>query len=273
MLERIKHNKIKNTGILYQILVRKMIQQSINGQKSRSHQIFQTYFRKSKQLSKELSIYNTLVNTRYDNESKAADLFEEMIQQRMKLDEIRLNKQKFQCIRQIKKHYDLKDIMSIKVDNYKIYASIYKVFESLKERQYNPISIVESKYRIIEFMLKPLRQQIIDEELQLFKQQSKQIKEKTLQLFIQKFNEKYKTLNPKQKQLLKKYTYSMSSNELHEYMNKQVTLLEAKLKDNTEISDQLKSVIENMDKIKKIKNTEDKAYSLLNLYQIEGLLV
>lgn len=272
MLERIKHNKIKNTGILYQVLVRKMIQQSLNGQKSRSHQIFQTYFGKNKELSKELSIYSTLVKTRYDNESKATDLFEQMIQQRMKLDEIKLSKQKFECIKQMKRHYDLKDIFSIKVDNYKIYASIYKVFESLKERQYNPISIVESKYKIIEFMLKPLREQIIDEELELFKQQSKEVKEKTLELFIQKFNEKYKTLNSKQRQLLKKYTYSVSSNQLHEYMNNQISLLETKIRSYAKKTDQLNSVLENVDGIKKIKNIEDKAYSLLNLYQIEKLL-
>ena len=171
MLETIKHNKIKNTGIIYQVLVRKMIQQSLNGQKSKSHQIFQKYFSKDKELSKELSIYNTLIKTRYTNQNQAADLFNEMLQQRMKLDEIKLNKQKYQCIKEIKRHYDLKDLFSIKIDNYKIYANIYKVFESLKKEQYNPISIVQSKYKIIEYMLKPLRQQIIDQDLELFKKQ------------------------------------------------------------------------------------------------------
>ena len=272
MLETIKHNKIKNTGIIYEVLVRKMIQQVLNGQKTKSYQIFQTYFNKNKELSKELSIYNTLIKTKYNNENQAADLFEEMIQQRMKLDEIKLNKQKYQCIKEIKKHYDLKDIFSIKIDNYKIYASIYKVFESLKKNQYNPISIVESKYRIIEFMLKPMKQQVIDEELELFKEQSKEVKEKTLQLFIEKFNEKYKALNDKQKNLLRKYTYSTSPKDLHEYMDTEIELLERKIRQHAKESEELNSVLENINKIKRIKNIEDKAYSLLNLYQIERLL-
>ena len=272
MLETIKHSKIKNTGVIYQVLVRKMIQQSLNNKKPKAYQIFQNYFNKNKELSKELSIYNVLVKSRYTNANQAAALFEEMLQQRMQLDEIKLNKQKYQCIKEIKKHYDIKDLFSIKIDNYKIYANIYKVFESLKKRQYNPISIVESKYKIIEFMLTPFRQQIIDEELELFKQQSKDVKEKTLQLFIEKFNEKYKALNEKQKTLLKTYVYSVSQKELHQYMDNEIQLLETKIRLHAMQSEELNYVLENIDKIKHIKNTEDKAYSLLNLYQVEKLL-
>jgi hypothetical protein len=57
----------------------------------------------------------------------------------------------------MKKHYDIKELFNYKVSNYKVYASIYKVFESLKKEQFNPINIVESKYQIIEYMLKPMR--------------------------------------------------------------------------------------------------------------------
>lgn len=121
-------------------------------------------------------------------------------------------------------------------------------------------------------MLKPLRQQIIDQDLELFKKQSKEIKEKTLELYIEKFNEKYKILNQKQRNLLRKYTYSVSSNELHQYMDKEIQSLEKKLSFYTEQSEELKTLTENIEKIKHIKNLEDKAYSLLNLYQIQRLL-
>jgi hypothetical protein len=36
---------------------------------------------------------------------------------------------------------------------------------------------------------------------------------------VEKFNEKYDTLNENQKNMLKKYTYSVSNKEINEYMD------------------------------------------------------
>ena len=268
MLEQIKHNKIKNTGIIYEVLVGKMIEQAVYHKKPIAYSIFNNYFNKDKMIFKQLQIYNLLTNTQYQSQDKATTLFEESLKLRMRLDQIRLDKEKYFIIKQMKKHYDIKELFGAKISNYKVYASIYKVFQSLKSQQYNPINIVQSKYKVIQFMLKPMRQQILDQDLQLFKQQSMQIKEKTLQVFVEKFNEKYDTLNENQKNMLKKYTYSVSNKEINEYMDIQINRILQVLDSE---SDKVKSIIESVDKLKKIKVIQDKMYLLLNLYQIEKI--
>lgn len=277
MLEKIKHNKIKNTGVIYQVLVKKMIDQTINHQKPIAHQIFNKFFNKQKEMGKQLEIYNILTETRYENQQKANILFEESLQQRKKINQSQLQKQKYLCIKQLKSNYDLKSLFNTKIQNYKIYAGIYKVFESLKKQQYNPLNIVQAKYRIIQFMLKPMRQQVVDQDLQLFKKQSKAVKEKALQVFIQKFNQKYSVLNTKQKQILKKYAYSVSdTTQLNEYIDTQLDSLK-QLVSTKSLNDQLKNkvsvIIENIDKVKSLKNIEDKVYTLMSLYQIQKTLV
>lgn len=270
MLEQIKHNKIKNTGIIYQILVKKMIEQAMNHQKPIAYNIFNNYFSKNKVLGKELGIYNIITNNRYQNQNKAKSLFEQALNLRMSLDDIKLDKEKFFCIKQIKKHYNLKDLFSQKVDNYKVYASIYKVFESLRHKQYNPVNIVESKYKIIQYMMKPIRQMVVDQDMQQFKNQTENNRQKTLQIFVQKFNQKYSVLNQKQKTLLQKYIYSMANSEaINKYMDDQLSSIKNNLSKYNSVN--LQPIMQSIQKIKGVKIIEDKMYSVLNLYQLQRL--
>lgn len=272
MLEKIKHNKIKNTGLIYQILVRKMIQQATNGKKPTAYNIFNNFFSKDKALGKQLAIYNLLTNTKYENKDMASSLFEEALDLRMKIDDIRLDKQKYYCIKQIKKHYRIKPLFQTKVDNYKVYASIYKVFESLRYSEYNPLTIVQSRHHVLDFMLRPLQEQsqVDSQDMKLFREQDYDVKEAALTLYVQKFNQKFAVLNESQKQLLKKYTYTMTDNtQLDGYMNKEIDRLHQMFKDDD--NEKVQQIFENVDKIKSINNIQDKLYSVLNLYEIENI--
>lgn len=273
MLEEIKHNKIKNTGIIYQVLVRKIVQQSINNMPSVAYTIFNRYFKKDKELTKQLELYNLMLETKYDTEAKAAALLEQLTQLRMNIDEVKLQREKYACIKQMKANYNLKKIFQAKLNNYKLYASVYKIFQSLKYKSYNPLNIIEAKHNMINHMINPMRQQKQKiQELQQFSAKSKADKESILKIFVEKFNQKYQTLRTKQKQLLKKYAYYMSDMDvINQYMDGEIDALRKSLyqhKDNPEVT----NVILQMDNIKSIKNIQDKIYAVLNLYEIEGEL-
>lgn len=269
MLEKIKHSKIKNTGIIAEILIKKMIEQAVQHKKPIAYNIFNHFFNKRNLMSKQLSIYEILTNQRYQNQAKATDLLEQALKMRMSFDEMKLQKEKYLCIKEMKKHYDIKELFNYKVSNYKVYASIYKVFESLKKEQFNPINIVESKYQIIEYMLKPMRQQVVNQDLEYFRKQSQQIRQQVLKVYCKKFNQKYSTLSEKQKKLLRQYAYSMSNATVDKYINNQLNRLKDKFKsiDNKDVE----QLVQNIDKIKNIKPIQDKIYSLLNLYEIEKM--
>ncbi len=267
MLKLIKHNKIKNTGIIYQVLVKKMIQQAMHNQFGNAYKIFNKFFNKNKQLGKQLTLYNNLTIKKYNNQSLAKSLLQQTLNQRMKLDDVRLQKQKYLLIKQIKKYYDIKQLFSSTIQNYKLYASTYKVFQSLKKMQYNPANIVESKHMLIQFMIKPLSQQYVDQDVQLFKKQSTQDKQKILQVFVNKYNQKFDFLNQKQKNIIRMYAYQFSNNKsIQNFINQQLDLF--KKQNENSNSQQIIKLVQNINSVKSIKNLQDKVYALLNIYQL-----
>ena len=62
MAKNIKHSKIKNTGVLFELLVRQITSDTLNGvENSPALNIVKEYFKRGKTLKKELDIYNSLL--------------------------------------------------------------------------------------------------------------------------------------------------------------------------------------------------------------------
>ena len=56
-----KHSKFKNTGILFELLVRQVTSDMMSNQDSKAVSIIRKYFKET-ELSKEYNVYNTIVN-------------------------------------------------------------------------------------------------------------------------------------------------------------------------------------------------------------------
>ena len=57
---KVKHSKFKNTGVLFELLVRQVTSDTLNNTDSKAIPIIKKYFAKSTELSKELNLYQTL---------------------------------------------------------------------------------------------------------------------------------------------------------------------------------------------------------------------
>ena len=67
---KIKHSKYKNTGILFELLVRQITADTLSGKSSKASNILKKYFVKS-ELGKEYKLYETLNKYKNISESKA----------------------------------------------------------------------------------------------------------------------------------------------------------------------------------------------------------
>jgi hypothetical protein len=67
---RIKHSKFKNTGILFELLVRQVASDTVSGKDSAAVGLIKKYFSKT-ELNKEYKLYQTLVNSSVVTEGKA----------------------------------------------------------------------------------------------------------------------------------------------------------------------------------------------------------
>ena len=247
----VKHNKIKNTAILYELLSRQITADVINdSSKPKSVKIFKEFFNKNTELGKEYALYQVLLEKKYKNDSHAATLVEAVIKSRRKLSNRRLNNEKYNLIKTIKENYDIKEFFNTRLPNFKIMASVYKLFgtETGKE-DFGPVQRTDSVITISEHIVQNTNKAHSSSSLvKEFSEQKKDLRLLSYQLLVDKFNSKYKSLNENQKNLLKEYINNVSNtNSLKEFIDNEVV----------KIKKALKSLLPKVDdKITKIKLSE-----------------
>jgi hypothetical protein len=209
----IKHNKIKNTGILFELLVRKVASDVLDGKSdSFAVKLMREHFHSKTELGKELQLYRTFFNTNILSEAKAFNMLDLILEKRKTLNEKMLTAQKFLLIKEIKQHCDIKQFMSGRVPSYKVYASVYKLFESATKTTddsiFNINDIVSSRFVVVEHLKGELKEEQIIKESnysQILKNQPEEIRYLSYKILLEKFNDKYSVFNDKQKLLLREY--------------------------------------------------------------------
>lgn len=220
MKSNVKHNKIRNTGILFELLVRKITSDALeNRNNDTAVKLMREFFNSKTELGKELLLYRAFFNVQQMSEEKAFHLVSIITDQRKKLNERLLNTQKYNLVKEIKNHYDLKDFLNARIPSYKVYASVYKVFDGAinEMTDFTEIeSLVSAKFTIVEHLTGNLANKEIKNDIQLFetiKGQEEDLRLLSYRILIEKFNEKYAGLNDRQKNLLREYIYNVSNSE------------------------------------------------------------
>jgi hypothetical protein len=274
-MKKSSHNKIKNTVILFELLTRQVTSDTMRGiEPSPALAILKKHFKSTTTLGKELVMYQTLINESYKSEAKAKALIETILGLRKKLKTESLKKEKYNLIKEIKGHYDLNAFFSTKIQNYKVFASIYTLFEGAS--LVRPTELVDSKFTIIEHLIRTKQKQSADESTKLlneYKKQEEEVRLLAYKLMVDKFNTKYATLSQRQRRVLKEYIYNVSNTEsLREFMLKEAYDLKLQLKKAAKsINDRvvrikLSEAISLMSKYEKIRNIKEENVLSLLLY-------
>ena len=211
---KVKHSKFKNTAILFELLVKQITQEVLsNSTKNISEKIIKEFFSSNKELAKELKLYNQIVKEKYSSIDDAKLFLEEVSKERIKLDENKLNKEKYNLIKTIKESYDLNKFLSSNLQNYKLLASVYKVFEAkTMGRKVEIRDFIESNNTILEHIThKKISVKQADTLYESFKQQSEDLRLLTYKLLIENFNKKYSNLDDSQKGLLREFINNVTN--------------------------------------------------------------
>jgi len=273
----VKHSKYRNTGILFELLVRQTTADLLENKDSKAVKILKKYFTNT-DLGKEYNLYNTLVTSKKLTESKAEVLISTVVDQYKKIDFETTNRLKYNLIKEIKRHYKLEEFFTAKVDNYKSYASIYTIFESQYSKQSDTKQLVANKITLLE---KISREDIKNKKVpaslveELMKE-DKEIRLMTYKILVEKFNDKYGTLSIKQKGLLKEYISSISdTTTLKESLNKRLSSIKKELislsksVESPVISIKLNEVIKLISPIKENIGVKDETItSILQYYDL-----
>ena len=218
MKSSIKHNKLRNTGILFELLVRQITSDVMENKKDGAAvKLMREFFNSKKELGKELMLYRAFFNVQNLSEQKAFQLLKLVTEQRKNLDQHALDTQKYLLIKEIKKNFDLKEFFAARIPSYKIYASIYKSFDAAINGINDTTTIEElanSQFTIVEHLSGKAPNKEIKEHNELSKivrSQDDDIRFLSYKILVERFNEKYKGLDEAQKKLLQEYIYNISN--------------------------------------------------------------
>ena len=228
----IKHSKYKNTGILFELLVRQITADTLSGKDSKATNILKKYFVKT-ELGREYKLYETITKHKNLTEGKAEVVINSVIESSKNLNRGALKRQKYNLIQEISKYYNLEEFFKTKLPNYKSYAALYTLVEIYNsEMLSNPDQIISNKIAILENLTTKQvdKKKVEDDLLTEFQAYDKDLRILTYKVLLEKFNGKYASLNDNQKSVLKEFINSVDSTpKLREFYNTKITEIKATL--------------------------------------------
>ena len=273
----IKHSKYRNTGILFELLVRQITADTLKEGESPAVDLLKNYFFKS-ELGKELRLYESVTKSKVLSENQASAFISTILKQSTKLNRSALRKEKYNLIKEIKSLYNINEFFATKVKNYTQFASIYTLIESQNSKNItNTEQIVNNKVNLLEHLTKSVASDVVKNDvLSEFQTYDKDTRILTYKVLLEKFNDKYDDLSNDQKSVLKEFIESVDSTpKLRNFYNNKIkelkyaVLTEAKgLKDKV-VKIKLIEVSKLLIELKKTdKVNTDNLVDLLQYYEL-----
>ena len=277
MSSNTKHSKIRNTGILFELLTRQITVDVLNNnKKAQAAKILKEFFSKKTQLGREYELYRVLTTENYKSESKANYLVDAVVTTRQKLSNTQLKREKYNLIKKIKENYNVNDFFMARIPNYKVNASIFKLFDSNLDN--SPTSKTKNLFTVVEHIT---RNKISDEKKEKaitegYRKQEKDLRLLAYGILVEKFNKKYSTLSKSQRKLLKEYINNISNtNSLKEFIESETVKVKKRLQsylptvDDKVTKIKLNEAVNQADTLMKGRIVEDKqVVTLMRYYQL-----
>tara|TARA_R110000803_G_scaffold29937_1_gene67902 strand:+ start:1519 stop:2373 length:855 start_codon:yes stop_codon:yes gene_type:complete len=277
---KIRHSKFKNTGLIFELLVKQIAADTLNNRDSAAVSILKKFFGNKSSLSKEYRLYEFIVKNKNVSQSKAEAILSTITEISLKLNAKTLKQAKYNLIAEIKSNYNVEEFFGMQVRDYKALAALYCLLEAQGNNTLvDPQILIDNKTTILEHLTSvvPDENEVKDTLIEEYSKYDKDLKLLTFKILLEKFNSKYKSLLPEQKNILKEFITSVSSqsrlrklvNEELVKISEKVTKLSSKVKDDVmKIKlDEVSKAITPINKKSKIVDTH-----LINLMQYYDLV-
>ena len=198
---KIKHSKYKNTGILFELLVRQIASDTVSGKDSAAIGIVKKYFGKT-ELTKEHKLYQALITSKALTEGKAESLINSVLEISSRLNKTALRKEKYNLIKEIRNHYDIDEFFKAKINNYLQYAAAFNLIEAYNSLEFiEPSQVIDNKVTLLEHItrkevnIEGVKDRVLEEYIKM----DTGTRILAYKILLEKFNERYSTLSQSQK--------------------------------------------------------------------------
>ena len=219
----VKHSKYKNTGLLFELLVRQIATDTMSNINSPAIKTLKKHFVNT-ELGKEYKIYEQLSNFKNLTEVKSELVISSLLEASQKLNRVEIKKQRYNLIKEIKKSYDVEKFFKAKVNNYKIYAALNNLIENQNNKDITPEDTINNKITLLEHLVKEPIKTKEDTLMEEYREYPKDVKMLTHRIMLEKFNEKYDNFSPDQKEILKEIVTSIdNTSKLRDFYNSRIS--------------------------------------------------
>src|ERR1035437_4104933 len=154
--KKMRHSKFRNTGILFELLTKQVTADIMLGKDSSvAKDLLHKYFQETTELGRERKMYSTLLNEKLKDEPHAERFLSVILEARKKLNNRKLSLLKYDLIKEIKDAYPIEEMLKASVRNYRVLASMYKIFENVvsPECKFDVKEVYQAKNCIVEHIV------------------------------------------------------------------------------------------------------------------------
>jgi hypothetical protein len=121
-----KHNKSRNVGVLFESLIHnamlRVAENDVDGA-SKLISVIKNYFMENTEVSKAYKVYSQLLYAESRNTFYASRFYSNLIKEYNSLDNTKINAEISKLHVDISKNFSLKEVLNVKIPNYKLFAS------------------------------------------------------------------------------------------------------------------------------------------------------
>jgi hypothetical protein len=277
---KVKHSKYKNTGLIFELLVKQIASDTLSKKDSPALSVLKKFYAGKSSLAKEYKLYEFISKNSNVSTLRAEAILSTITEISRKLDQAAIKKQKYELIAEIKTHYNVDEFFAIQVRDYKALAALYCLLETQNNADnVDPSSLIENKTTILEHLTSKAQNEddVKDTLIEEYSKYDKDLRLLTFKILLEKFNDSYKDLLPEQKNILKEFITSVNSTtRLRTIVNEELEKIATKVVElSQKVSDQVIRIkLEEVKKaIKPVSNKEKIGDThLVNLMQYYELV-
>lgn len=239
-----RHNKKRNIGLLNNFFARYMASAAVEfkfEEYEQANTLWKKYFHKGTELSKELSLFESVINAKLKDRNIAFQMLNEVKKISETQNQEKLDQEKTALLHEINSKLGGQDFFSKEVQNYRTNASIQILLNAWRThtstQSFSQLSHLQEK--VIDYMVES-REELPPIDDSIFNKTQDDVDQLTINVFCEKVDERYsKKLNGKQKEILGLYVFSNKSEFSNKKLTEELSLLRRNVEKNIvrELSD------------------------------------
>lgn len=251
-----KHNKKRNTGLIYEFLVRRLSTAMVEQDKTtyaRTLEILKKYYSEGTILAEEKELFEVIKNTRGVSENAARRILKEVQKHARNMDFKKLEIKKSNLLKDINYSFGREFFGEHRIPEYRLLASIQMVVDGSRGDAMLTESVAEIQLEegLIQYMItkgdytvKPAATQSEVDQL-------------VMKMVSKRFEEKYSaTLNPSQRTLLEKYIRSQVTGD-EQPLRKEIAAQSSLINEKLVKATTMKEVIEDKAMLQKLSEAKE----------------